>query len=163
MRELAACTTPEDIQRALFSPWLHADQKPYLRLDHRDDRSLAAYQAFDPQDRDGRDAMSPILTVRGANRLAAEALPLFATAPSSMSVATVGFFRFEGQTFFRFHLWNLPVTCLTARCLIGHPEMIQELPDATALRSLGVVGILQARRNQTDKGGRSFLPVERLW
>lgn len=165
MRELAAsqCTTSEDIRRALFSRWRYADPKPYLRLDYRDDRSLAAYRAYDPQDRDGREAMSPILTERGANRLAAEAIPLLSTAPSARSISTVGFARRDDETFFRFPLWDRPLTCPSVKCLLNHPEMTEELPKAGVLRSLGVVAILQARRNQSDKGGRSFLPVEQLW
>ncbi len=163
MRELAACTTSEDIHRALFSQWRYADPKPYLRLDYRDDRSLAAYRAYDPQDRDGREAMSPILTVRGANRLAAEAMPLLPTTPSARSISTVAFTRCDGETFFRFPLWDRPLTCPSVKCLLNHPEMTEELPKADVLRSRGVVAILQARRNQSDKGGRSFLPVEQLW
>jgi hypothetical protein len=163
MRELAACTTPEDIRRALFSQWLYADPKPYLRLDYRDDRSLAAYRAYDPQDRDGREAMSPILTVRGANRLAAEAMPLLPTAPSARSISTVAFARCDGESFFRFPLWDRPLTCPSVKCFLNHPEMTEELPKTGVLRSLGVVAMLQARRNQSDKGGRSFLPVEQLW
>jgi hypothetical protein len=163
MRELATCATPVDIHRALFCRWRYADPKPYLRLDYRDDRSLAAYRAYDPQDREGKEAMSPILTERGANRLAAEAIPLFATAPSTRGILTVGFTRCEGNTLLRFPLWDLPATLPSVACLLGRPEMTTEVPDPTALHPLGVVAMLQARRNQSDKGGRSFLPVEQLW
>ncbi len=163
MRELAACTTSEDIHRALFSQWRYADPKPYLRLDYRDDRSLAAYRAYDPQDRDGREAMSPILTVRGANRLAAEAMPLLPTAPSAKSISTVAFARYDGETFFRFPLWDRPLACSSVKCLVSHPELTEGLPKPAVLQSPGVVAVLQARRNQTVKRGRSFLPVEQLW
>jgi hypothetical protein len=165
MRELAApdCTTPDHIHRALFCQWLYADRKPYLRLDYRDDRSLAAYRAYDPQDRDGRKAMSPIVTERGANRLAAEAIPLIPTSPSTRGIATVGFTRCERTTFIRFPLWESPATITSVACLLGHPELVTAVPDKVSLRSLGVTGILQAARNQSDKGGRSFRPVEQIW
>jgi hypothetical protein len=163
MRNLAACTTPDDIHRALFCDWLYADPKPYLRLDYRDDRTLAAYRAYDPQDRDSKEAMSPIVTVRGANRLAAEAMPLFPTAPSIRGLLTVGFTRCAGKTFLRFPLWESPATLASTVRLLGHPELTAVVPDKASLQALGVVAILQAGRNQSDKGGRSFLPVEQMW
>lgn len=159
MRNLAVCCTPADLDAALFAGWTYSDPKPYLRLDPRDDRTAAAYQAYDPQDRDGKNAMSPITTVRGANRLAAEAFPLFPTAPRRAKLATTAFVSRRSETIFRFPLWTDPITCTSLRWLLRRPELTADEPDQAVLRAIGVQTVLQATRNQTDKGSRSFLPV----
>lgn len=163
IRELAACTEERHLHQALFGAWTYRDPKPYLRLDPRDDRSLAAYRAFDPQDRDGKDATSPILTVRGANRLAAEALVMFPTAPLSRTITTTCFTRIEGEDYFRFPLWDRPLTLAGVGAMLTHPDLLAPQPPADRLRAIGIAAVLQARRNQTDKGARSFLPVEQVW
>lgn len=162
IRELANCTEEHHLHQALFGSWTYRDPKPYLRLDPRDDRSLAAYRAFDPQDREGKEAMSPILTVRGANRLAAEALVMFPTAPLSRTITTAGFTRIEGEDYFRFPLWDRPLTLVGVGAMLTHPALLAPQPPTDRLRAIGVAAVLQARRNQTDKGARSFLPVERI-
>jgi hypothetical protein len=163
LRELAGCTEEHHLHQALFGPWTYRDPKPYLRLDPRDDRSSAAYRAFDPQDRDGRDATSPILTVRGANRLAAEALVMFPTAPLSRTITTTSFTRIEGEDYFRFPLWDRSLTLAGVGAMLAHPDLLAPQPPADRLRAIRVTAVLQARRNQTDKGARSFLPVEQVW
>jgi CRISPR-associated endonuclease/helicase Cas3 len=159
MRNLAACCTPPDLHAALFAGWTYSDPKPYLRLDPKDDRTAAAYQAYDPQDRDGKHEMSPITTVRGANRLAAEAFPVFPTAPLRARLATTAFVSRRSETTFRFPLWTDPITCTSLRWLLRHPELTVDEPNRALLASMGVHVVLQATRNQTDKGSRSFLPV----
>lgn len=161
MKELADpdCCTRQHLHAALFVGWSYTDPKPYLRLDPRDDRSAAAYQAFDPQDRDGRSAMSPITTVRGANRLAAEAIPLFPTAPLKSRLVTTGFAYRRGEVALRFPLWTDPLSCTSLRWLLRHPSVVADKPDRAELTTLGVHTVLNAVRNQTDKGARSFLPA----
>jgi hypothetical protein len=158
MKELAGpeCCTRRHLHAALFAGWAYADPKPYLRLDPRDDRTAAAYQAYDPQDREG---MSPITTVRGANRLAAEAFPLFPTAPLRARLATTGFVSRRGEVALRFPLWADPITCTSLKWLLRHPELTADEPDRAGLAAMGVHTVLQAVRNQTDKGSRSFLPA----
>lgn len=150
------CCTREHLHMALFAGWAYSDPKPYLRLDPRDDRTAAAYQAYDPQDREG---MSPITTVRGANRLAAEAFPLYPTAPRRTRLATTGFASRKGEVALRFPLWGDPITCTSLKWLLRHPELTADEPDRGVLAALGVHAVLQAVRNQTAKGSRSFLPV----
>ncbi len=164
MRKLSApdCCTKLHLHAALFAGWSYTDPKPYLRLDPRDDRSAAAYQAFDPQDREGKKAMSPITTVRGANRLAAEAFPLFPTAPLRARLATTGFAYRRGEVALRFPLWVDPITCTALKWLLRHPEMTADNPDRAGLAAVGVQTVLQSVRNQTDKGSRSFLPAAPL-
>lgn len=83
MRELAANTEREHLRRALFAVWDYADERPSLRWDPADYRPHAL-RASDP-------STDPIRTMRGANRLAIEALPLFPTAPVGRRIRTTGF------------------------------------------------------------------------
>jgi hypothetical protein len=73
MLELAKCTDQDHLRRSLFSNWDYADGKPSLRFDPVDDRRHALRWS-DPSGDDVR-------TMRGANRLAVEALPLLPTCP----------------------------------------------------------------------------------
>ncbi|GIW91737.1 MAG: hypothetical protein KatS3mg109_2169 [Pirellulaceae bacterium] len=73
MRELIELTEPEHLRKALFEPWGYEDDRPSLRWDPEDDRRYALRWS-DPSG-------DPIRTVRGANRLAIEALPLFPYRP----------------------------------------------------------------------------------
>jgi hypothetical protein len=83
MRELAASTERDHLRRTLFEEWDYSDERPSLRWDPMDYRPHAL-RALDPSG-------DPIRTVRGANRLAIEALPLFPTCPLGRRIRTVGF------------------------------------------------------------------------
>jgi hypothetical protein len=83
MRELATSTQVEHLRRTLFAPWDYADGRPSLRWDPTDYRPHAL-RAVDPSG-------DPIKTMRGANRLAVEALPLFPTAPMGRRIRTTAF------------------------------------------------------------------------
>ena len=83
MQELATGTELEHLRRALMAPWDYADGRPSLRWDAADYRPHAL-RAVDPSG-------DPIQTMRGANRLAMEALPLFPTAPQARRIRTTGF------------------------------------------------------------------------
>jgi hypothetical protein len=83
MLELAAGTDAEHLRRSLLAPWDYADGRPSLRWDAADYRPHAL-RAVDPSG-------DPIKTMRGANRLAIEALPLFPTAPQARRVRTTAF------------------------------------------------------------------------
>jgi hypothetical protein len=83
MRELAATTEREHLRRALLAEWEYADGRPSLRWDAADYRPHAL-RAKDP-------STDPIRTMRGANRLAVEALPLFPVVPSARRLRTTGF------------------------------------------------------------------------
>jgi hypothetical protein len=83
MRELATQTEREHLRRTLFAEWDYADERPSLRWDPADYRPHAL-RAVDPSG-------DPIRTMRGANRLAVEALPLFPTAPVGRRIRTTAF------------------------------------------------------------------------
>jgi hypothetical protein len=83
MHELAVGTGVEHLRRSLMAPWDYADGRPSLRWDAADFRPHAL-RAVDPSG-------DPIKTMRGANRLAIEALPLFPTAPQARRIRTAAF------------------------------------------------------------------------
>lgn len=167
MRELASQCEQHHLMSALFSPWNYSDPQPYLRFDPRDNRD-PAYRAFDPLDTKTKNAMSPITTVRGANRLASEAFPLFPTAPQRTWLATTGFAYLRDKVSrrevvaLRFPLWADPISCTSLKWLLRHPELTADEPDPGVLKIMGVQTVLRAVRNQTDKGSRSFLPAAPL-
>ena len=70
---LSEHTSREDLRLALFAPWRYLDEKPTMRWDPMDDRRYAL--------RAGNPSKAPLRTVRGANRLAIEALTFLPTVP----------------------------------------------------------------------------------
>jgi hypothetical protein len=98
MRELAAGTEREHLRRTLFSEWDYADGRPSLRWDPADYRPHAL-RAVDP-------STDPIRTMRGANRLAVEALPLFPTMPVGRRIRTVAFRDGEDGTELVWPIWT---------------------------------------------------------
>ena len=111
MRELAAGTEVEHLRRTLFEPWDYADGRPSLRWDAADYRPHAL-RAVDPSG-------DPIKTMRGANRLAVEALPLFPTAPQARRVRTVGFEDGESGTEVVWPIWTGVIDVATVASLLA--------------------------------------------
>ena len=98
MLELAAGTEVEHLRRALLAPWDYADGRPSLRWDAADFRPHAL-RAVDPSG-------DPIKTMRGANRLAIEALPLFPTAPKTRRIRTTAFQEGDNGTEIWWPIWT---------------------------------------------------------
>jgi hypothetical protein len=111
MLELAANTGAEHLRRSLMAPWDYADGRPALRWDAADFRPHAL-RAVDPSG-------DPIRTMRGANRLAIEALPLFPTAPNRRRIRTTGFQEGENGTEFRWPIWTDPLELGTVASLLA--------------------------------------------
>ena len=98
MHELAAGTGVEHLRRSLMAPWDYADGRPSLRWDAADFRPHAL-RAVDPSG-------DPIKTMRGANRLAIEALPLFPTAPQARRIRTTAFQEGDNGTEVWWPIWT---------------------------------------------------------
>ena len=99
MNDLVEKTEPEHLRTALFGHWQYSDDRPSLRWDPVDDRRYAQ--------RWGNPSNDPIKTVRGANRLAVEALPLFPTAPANGQLDTTGFTQRRGAgVLFSWPIWK---------------------------------------------------------
>ena len=115
MQELAETTTAEHLRRALFTEWDYADGRPSMRWDPADYRPHAL-RAEDPSG-------DPIRTMRGANRLAAEALPLFPTAPGARELFTSGFAEIDGFTQLTWPIWLETLDVDTVASLLALDEL----------------------------------------
>lgn len=157
MRDLAAMTTVDDFRRALFEPWGYADERPTMRWDAVDDRRYAL-RADDPSG--SRDA--PIRTVRGANRLAIEALPLLPAIPSRRRVETTGFLyrskSYKDGRRLRWPIWNVPCTRPVVASLLSSNEVVREELNAGRLRAMGVREVFASTRLTVGKL-RTFTPA----
>lgn len=137
MRALMQATTAAHLEAALFHPWTYADDGPSLRWDPADDRRYAL--------RWKEPSGDPIRTVRGANRLAIEALPLLPTAPTGTELETTGFRRRRGEgVAWTWPVWTLPVGLDTARSLLSLAALQGDKLDR---RTLGVMGIAEVYRS----------------
>jgi len=111
MLELAAGTDAEHLRRSLLALWDYADSRPSLRWDAADYRPHAL-RAVDPSG-------DPIKTMRGANRLAIEALPLFPTAPQSRRIRTTAFREIDGETQVEWPIWTEALELATVASLLA--------------------------------------------
>ena len=141
-REDAGATTAAHLDHALFEPWAYSDPRPSLRWDPIDDRRYA-YRAFDPTNA----AASPILTVRGANRLAIEALPWLPTFPRDGGARTRGFSHRPGRVIdFTWPIWDGWLGPDTVRSLLGLSELYADRPRRSDLGARGIVEVFRSRR-----------------
>ena len=151
MRELVEETDAAHLRASLFEPWQYADPKPSLRWDPVDDRRYALRWRAPSGD--------PVRTMRGANRLAVEALPLFPTAPGERRLQTTGFSQRRGQgVLFTWPIWEGPLNIDTLRSLLGMAELQEPRPDRKILRARGVVEIYRSQRI-TEGKYRNFTPA----
>ena len=151
MQELAEITDIDHLRRALFGRWDYADQRPSMRWDPADYRPHAL-RAEDPSG-------DPIKTMRGANRLAVEALPLFATAPDLGELRTTAFSDRDGATQITWPIWEDPLDVDTVRSLLSLEAT--QTGDSESLRRRGVGQVFQATRF-TEGKYRNFSPARAL-
>lgn len=135
IRELASGTTVEHLDRTLFHPWDYGDGPPSMRWDPADYRPHAL-RAKDP-------SKDPIRTMRGANRLAIEALPLFPAVPLLNRLATVGFTYENGEVAIRWPIWKVSLDLDSARSLLSADFSDRSL---TALDARGIVQVFRSIR-----------------
>jgi hypothetical protein len=147
MHELAICTDREHLRRTLLAAWDYGDGKPTLRFDPLDDRRYAL-RWNDPSS-DG------IRTMRGANRLAIEALPLLPTCPVGQRLATTGFNAFK---FWTWPVWESWLSLDVTRTLLALDELQQETPNRRVLFARGVREIFRCERITVGKF-RNFTPA----
>lgn len=157
MRELAEQTTKDDLFNALFKPWEYDSERPTMRWDPVDDRRYAL-RAFDPAD----SSRSPIRTVRGANRLAIEALPCLPTAPNANRLHTTAFFENRSGAYFSWPVWNVRLSVDAVKSLLAHRELMDPEPRPGQLEPLGVVEVFRSRRLTTGRF-RNFTPPIAVW
>jgi hypothetical protein len=149
MTELAIATDSGHLRRALFQEWDYADGRPSLRWDPADYRPHAL-RAVDPSG-------DPIKTMRGANRLAIEALPLFPTVPQARQIRTVAFEDGDAGTEITWPIWDDRLELGTVTLLLAASE-VQNSSGREALRP-GITQIFRARRF-TEGKYRNFSPAK---
>ncbi len=151
MVQLVEATEADHLREALFETWSYSDDKPSMRWDPADDRRHALRWKEPTKD--------PVKTVRGANRLAIEALPLHPTMPTSRRLETTGFTRKRGRgEEWSWPLWEPPVTVDVARSLLSLAELQKERPDRGELLRMGIREVMRCQRITTGKY-RNFTPA----
>lgn len=152
MAELARITTPAQIQAALFRSWQYDEHKLSMRWDPADDRRYSL-RWDDPSG-------DVIRTVRGANRLAIEALPLFPVAPMGGDLETTGFGSPTGRgTFWTWPIWAPPLLLDTVRSVLALETLQSAKPDRRELAARGIAEVFRSKRITTGKF-RNFTPAE---
>jgi hypothetical protein len=144
IRTLVEDTDIEHLEAALFRQWQYADplKSHSLRWDPTDDVRYAL-QWNEPS---GDPARSASGCVWGANRLAVEALPLFATMPTSGKLTTTGFAETRGNTKFTWPVWDMPIDLDTLYSIVALKELQAESPDRAKLAKRGVRDVFSCRR-----------------
>lgn len=152
MNTLAKETSPAHLKEALFGPWRYADPSPIMRWDAEDDRRYAL--RWDEPSKD------PVRTVRGANRLAIEALPFFPVIPISSRSATTSSFtgRRSHDTFVKWLVWSSWLGVDIVRSLLSHSALTLDEPDNGVLGAMGVLSVFRSQRITLGKY-RNFTPA----
>ncbi|MBW7904906.1 MAG: hypothetical protein LC135_09895 [Phycisphaerae bacterium] len=156
-RNICSACTRDHIKRDLFETWRYADpvQNHTLRLDPLDD----ARYALRWSDPSGDPTRQQRGSVYGANRLAIEALPLFACVPRRGILRTIGFV--ENKTtgvWFRWPIWTQPLSLDAVRSLLTLSTDPANASRSEALRARGVVESFESRRLTVGKF-RCFSPA----
>ena len=144
MKQLVKETGARDLHRSLFEPWTYPDRKLGLHWDPQEVRRYALRWA-NPSDGDG------VPTMRGANRLAVEALPLLPTAPNGKRLDTTGFMRSGRNTAFSWPIWDCPLSVDVVRSVLAMAETQTSEPDRSALHAMGIVEVYRSHRITVDR------------
>ena len=149
MRQLVKLTEQKHLRAALFERWAYVDDRPSMRWDPVDDRRHALRWRKPKHDK--------IRTVRGANRLAIEALPLMPTAPRGSRLETTGF----RNVTWTWPIWERPADVRLIRSLLTHPALQRRHPEGPDMLTLREMGIVEAFRSRRINNGqyRNFTPA----
>lgn len=155
MNELAKTTTLEHLREALLGPWRYRDPSPTMRWDDADDRRYAL--RWDEPSKD------PVRTVRGANRLAIAALPLFPTYPAaSDTLATTAFKGGKSNnTFVTWPIWTGWLSLDAVKSALSLGELQEAAPSHEKLSALGISAAFRSQRITLGKY-RNFTPAKML-
>jgi hypothetical protein len=155
MNTLAKETTALHLHETLIGPWQYADPSPTLRWDAEDDRRYAL--RWDEPSKD------PVKTVRGANRLAIEALPFFPVVPTGYSrVATTGFKgRRSHDTFISWPIWSAFLNQDVVTSILAMPHLLVDGSPRENLKYMGILAVFRSQRITLGKY-RNFTPASSL-
>lgn len=143
MKDLVAKTYDNHLRRSLFEAWDYADDKLGLRWDPEEDRRYAL--------RWDNPSADTVRTMRGANRLAMEALPLLPTAPRNRQLETTGFSRRDRAVLLTWPIWRTALSVDIVRSLLALPEIQKPEPDRSSLSAMGIVEVYRSQRITVGK------------
>jgi len=153
MRLLQQSVKAQHIAEALFK-WRYQDEELNLRFEPFEDRRHALRWKSPDED--------TIKTVWGANRLAAEGLPLYPVFPVHGELRTVGFRGFsKDNTFWTWPLWNGFLNVSVVRSILALPALQAEQPSRDELLPLGIVEVYRTQRINVGKF-RAFTPAQAI-
>jgi hypothetical protein len=135
--------TRAHVYDALFGDW-RKDKGSSMRWDPGD----AAEYALQWDDPGPKGAWA----VWGANRLAAEALPLFTTAPTRQGLRTTGFQRRKRQVEFTWPIWSDFLRLESIRSLLSLAQLQEDAPNRRDLIALGIDEVYRAQRLRIGEG-----------
>lgn len=151
IREIVVRTDADHLRRALLMTWDYADEGRgmNLRWDPSDDRRYALRWS-DP-------STDPSRTMRGANRLAIEGMPLLPTMPVTGALSTTAFAgKGARDTTFTWAIWGTPIGLDVVRTLLAGVANLKG--DVESARHVGVRALFSAARITTGKF-RNFTPA----
>jgi hypothetical protein len=151
IRTLVNETNTRNLKEALIKPWAYQDDKPNMRWDPNDDRRYALRWKNPSPDK--------IKTVRGANRLAIEGMPLLPTIPVSGQLETTGFMQNGRKIFWTWPIWAPAVSIDIVRSLLSLNELQTEKPDRRILATRGIIEIFRCQRIKPNDKYRNFTPA----
>lgn len=153
-RDISAKTEASHLARALLFPWDYLDDGRglSLRWDPAEDRRYAL--------RWDNPSGDPVKTMRGANRLAIEAIPFLPTVPTQSGLSTTCFHGTGRRgTFFVWPLWFPFIGINVVQSLLGQATRLKDDPS---LRSAyGVAAMFSSARITTGKF-RNMSPAEAI-
>jgi hypothetical protein len=153
MKKIVENTSKAQIETSLFKSWDYPDSSPVMRWDPNEHRPYAL-RANDPANDQSRVSM------RGANRLAIEALPLFPVMPSNRRISTTGFSRLEDGMVTTWPIWSEPLRLDAIRTLLALGELQQQIVSPQRLQERGIVQVFRSLR--FGKEYRNFSPASAL-
>lgn len=153
VRATIQTTTREQLRACLFNSWVYDDRELSLRWDLLDEARRYALQASDPA-----GSRNPIRTMRGANRLAIEALPLFPVIPGTGGARTTAFSDLDRQVFFTWPIWTELVDGDVVKSILAQQALIGEFIDRKVLAAMGIADVLRSRVVKPAGYYRSFAP-----
>jgi hypothetical protein len=149
IRKIVEETSAAHIEKSLFCAWDYSDPSPAMRWDPNENRPYAL-RANDPASDQKQ------VTMRGANRLAIEALPLLPVMTSKGCASTTGFRRTPQGIEISWPIWTDPLGMDEIRSLLSLPDFSNEKPNLSAICSRGIHQIYRSRR--FGKEYRNFSP-----
>lgn len=155
VRDTIEATTRDHLRQCLFEAWLYRDEDISLRWDLQDETRRYALLAVDPA-----SPKNPIKTMRGANRLAIEALPLFPVIPANNGVQTTGFALIDRQATWTWPLWSGSLDVNVVRSVLANAELYERLPDRSTLRAQGIEEVYRSRVVMPAGYYRCFAPPQ---